>query len=150
MHFRDLQAADPSWLAPPKAAAWRRCVLDQKDATLERLKIAVKMRFASMAPADAQAVLGAERQLERAAADSNATYAARLVNAWTLWQRAGTALGLLWALTDAGYPEAIIAIARGLAFTLVNNEFVTTPLPAGSWACDARSEEHTSELQSQR
>jgi hypothetical protein len=128
----------PAWLLKPKGAAWLGGMGALKDATLERLKAAVKLRFASRAPSDGLAGLGDERVLERAPGDTDRTYAARLVDAWNLWRFGGTALGLLTALRDLGYTTAIVAIANGLAFSLGSGgALVTTVLPAESWACGA-------------
>ncbi len=130
----------PAWLLKPKGQAWLRCVGEAKDVTIERLKAAVKLRFASMAPTDGLAALGDERVLERGPSDTNATFAARLRDAWNIWRFGGTATGVLRALRDAGYGTAIIGIAKNRACSLdADGKLVTTTLPAGSWACDATS-----------
>lgn len=138
--INDLQALDPRWLSGPMGAAWRRASLDQKAVTLDRMKCAVKMRFPELAPADAQARIGVERQIDRSPVDTNATYGARLVDAWNIWRWSGTAYGVLLALRDAGYPHAMIAIVHGRLYSLASDgDLVIATLPAGSWRCDATS-----------
>ena len=99
----------------------------------DRLKRAVKQRFFSVAPADALARGGEERQLERAPGDTNATFSARLVSAWDLWAWGGTPLGLLTALTDAGYPGAYLEIVNRRQYHLSAGVLETVTLPAGMW-----------------
>lgn len=140
MSYRDyiVQRLASGWLQGPKNRAWLRASGDLKDSLVDRAKVAVKARFFKLAPADALQRGGAERQLERAPGDTNATFAARLVDAWDLWRFAGVAKGLLTALRDLGYSNAIVSIVNGLAYTLDGaGELVRTQLPAGSWACDA-------------
>ena len=108
-----LLSLDPGWLSTPKAQAWRRACLNQKDVTLDRLKRAIKMRFASLAPADAQAAIGYERLIDRGPSETNDAYAARLIDAWDIWRWGGTTFGILCALRDAGYPNAFTAIVNG-------------------------------------
>lgn len=139
MRYRDAipRLLAPGWLQTPKNAAWLRASGDLKDSLVERCKAAVKARFPLVAPRDALDVAGAERQLERGPAESNASFAERVAGAWNIWRWGGTARGLLQALSDSGYTTTVLAIVNGKAFTLVAGELVTTPLPAGTWACDA-------------
>lgn len=66
-------------------------------------RAAVKARFPEEAPADALGKIGADRSLEAAAGETDASYAARLKGAWDAWPLAGKALGILNQLWDAGY-----------------------------------------------
>ena len=109
---------DPGWLSDPKSQQWRRAVLAQKDASLDRLKRAIKMRLATLAPADAQDAIAWETQFERSASDTNASFGARLAARWQIWQWSGRAIGLLRALEAAGYTNVFLAIARSRAYWL--------------------------------
>ncbi len=139
MKYRDAipRLLAPGWLQTPKNAAWLRASGDLKDSLVERAKAAVKARFPLLAPRDALDSAGAERQLERGPSETNESFAARVVGAWNIWRWGGTAGGLLHALADSGYPDAILAIVGGKAYALVDGEVTTTTLPAGSWACAA-------------
>ena len=135
--INDMQALDPRWLAQPKGAAWRRASLNQKAALLDRARRVIKMRCPELAPADAQARIGSERQIERGPTDTPATYGARLVDAWNIWQWSGTAFGVLTALADIGYPAAVIEIFNGREYSLSDGALVTVKRDIGSWRMDA-------------
>jgi hypothetical protein len=134
--INDLQSLDPRWLAQPMGAAWRRASLNQKATILDRTRRALKMRFAELAPADAQALIGGERQIERGPQDTTATYGHRIVDAWNLWQWSGTAFGLLTALSDIGYPSAVIEIVNGWEYSLSSGQLVIVKRDPGSWHVD--------------
>ena len=51
------------------------------------------MCFAPLAPRDGTDQLGRERGLERGPSETNAAFAQRVVDAWGLWQWAGSAQG---------------------------------------------------------
>jgi hypothetical protein len=140
MLYRDFIARvlAPGWLQTPKNAAWLRASGDLKDSLVDRCKAAVKARFAKLAPRDGLDQLGAERQIERGPADTNASFAARVADAWNLWVWAGTAKGVLLAVRDAGYPNALVEIVNGNQYSLdANGEVTVQKLPPGSWAVDA-------------
>lgn len=139
--FKDfLKGAAPSWLLNPKGEAWMRGLGDGKDAALARLKEAVKARFTRFAPPDALLQIGIERQLGRARTDDDATYAARLQNAWNLWPWAGTATGVLGALFDQGYTNAQLVIAKGKIYSMnASRELVITDAPDGAFTFDPPS-----------
>jgi len=144
--YRALQTSPefaPGWLLRPRGAAWLAASGGLRDDVLDRLKAAVSLRFATRAPADGLARLGDERVLERSTTDTDATYAARLVDAWNLWHYAGTPFGLLRALYDQGYTGAYLETTGGAEFSLAGTDvedLVEFELPAGSWACFATDE----------
>jgi len=103
MLYRDFIPRElaPGWLQTPKNAAWLRASGDLKDSLAERCKDAVKVRFARLAPRDGLDQLGDERQIERGPSETNAAFAARVVDAsWHLGCWAGTAQSVLLALRD--------------------------------------------------
>jgi hypothetical protein len=136
MPYREYEAsadAAPRWLLGPRGAAWLESSGDTKDASCDELKAAVKLRFASTAPGDGLDLMGADRMIERAIGETNASYRARIIDAWNLWQFGGTAWGLLRALAGVGYPTATICIARGLRFSLDSNWDLVTEILPGGW-----------------
>jgi len=140
MLYRDFFPRElaPGWLQTSKNAAWLRASGDLKDSLADRAKAAVKARFARLAPRDALDLLGSERQLERGPSESDATFAEHVAGAWKLWQWAGTAKGVLVALRESGYPNALIEIVNGNEFRLdASGEAVIEHLPPGSWAVEA-------------
>ncbi len=120
MRYRDAipTLLAPGWLQTPKNAAWLRASGDVKDSLVERAKSAVKARFAATAPRDALDSLGSERQIERGPSESDTDYAARVAGAWETWQYGGTALGVLTALSEAGYASAVLPIVLGRYYAL--------------------------------
>lgn len=145
--YRELMRSpenSPGWLLRPRGAAWLSAVGVLKDGELERLKAAIKLRFATKAPPDGLARLGEDRVIERGPTDTDATYAARLVDAWNSWKFGGTPFGLLTALREAGfggdpaYPGPRLEIVNGHQFHLdLAGELVDTPLRSGLWSCHA-------------
>ena len=140
MLYRDFIPRElaPGWLQTPKNKAWLRASGDLKDSLAERCKQAVKVRFARLAPRDGLDQLGGERQIERGPAESNALFAARVVDAWNIWRWAGTAQAVLLALRDVGYPNALAEIVNGNQYGLdATGALDIQSLPSGSWSCDA-------------
>jgi hypothetical protein len=140
MLYRDFIPRElaPGWLQTPKNGAWLRASGDLKDSLAERCKQAVKVRFARLAPRDGLDQLGGERQIERGPSESNALFAARVVDAWSIWRWAGTAQAVLLALRDVGYPNALAEIVNGNQYGLdPTGALDIQSLPNGSWSCDA-------------
>lgn len=69
---------------------------------------AVKQRFENHCAPDALARIGENKNLERYYADTDATYRARLLRAFSLWQEAGTKQAVERALAAYGYPGAVV------------------------------------------
>src|SRR5690606_29819463 len=61
-------------------------------------------------PPDALPLIGAERQIERAPAETDAQYRARLLAGWTLWGEAGTPSFAANALAPFGVPESAVTV----------------------------------------
>lgn len=140
MDYRDYmpRVLAPGWMSRPKGAAWLRASGDLKDSIAERCKLAVKSRFARLAPPDGLSQIGGERRIEQAPIDTRATLAERVAHAWRLWAWGGTATGLLTALRDGGYPGAKLEIVNGVQYGLDGDgALVITALPVGSWLVDS-------------
>lgn len=95
-------------LSPPRlrgrwGSALMRVFGAVKDAIADAAKAAVKARLVELAPDDALAWIGRERNVERYPGETNAGYRARLLAAWETWFAAGTAAGLVAALGAAGF-----------------------------------------------
>jgi hypothetical protein len=127
----------PTFLLQPAGIAFEGGLGDAKDALADRIKLAVLARFPNYAPPDALQALGIERNLPRGPSETDATYAARLVNAWSTWPWAGTPYGLLQALKSAGYANVIITQVRRNYFSLdPNGNLVITSESGFSWTMD--------------
>lgn len=101
-----------TWLTEHVAPVWLRRTWGNKFVTVlgeqaDRLsnaaKDAVKCGMPESSPADALPYNGAARNLERYFYDSDAAFRARVVEAWTIWEAAGTAAQLIKQLGAAGY-----------------------------------------------
>lgn len=111
----------PTALQGPVGTAFESAFGAMKDAQLARLVASVKAKFPGLAPADALAAIGVERGMPRGGSESDAAYAARLLDAWNTWPFAGTAFGLLRAFYGTGYQNVVLAQVRGgKQFTLDN------------------------------
>lgn len=104
--------AAPPWLLNQDGEAFLRAIGDVRDGLVQQLKAGVKARFPGEAAPDALTEIGADRQLPRGPADTDATYAARLQGAWDAWSWAGTPTGVLNALWDAGYTNVVLLTQR--------------------------------------
>lgn len=124
----------PAFLRDSTADAWHRACGDAKDDEVDRLKRALKARMPLLAQPDAVAEIGIERGVERLPGESDASYAQRVVHAWESWQWAGTPYGVLVALSDLGYPGAVLVIPNGKSHRLVDGELTIEDLPTGSWS----------------
>lgn len=99
-----LRTLQPSWLRDPEGIdALHFAKGDAKDHLVEAAKDAVTSRFTGKAPTDALRLIGEERGLPRASGESDAAFALRLRQAWSIWPFAGTPYGVLLALKTAGY-----------------------------------------------
>lgn len=97
----------------PTGQAFQGALGDVEDSLIDRAKQAVKARFPLQAPPDALTAIGVERQMPQGPGESAAAYAARLVDAWTSWQWAGTPYGMLRAFYATGYTNVVLAQVRG-------------------------------------
>lgn len=97
----------------PTAQAFQGALGDVEDSLIDRAKQAVKASYPLLAPPDALTAIGAEMQLPQGPNEGTAAYAARLADAFSLWPWAGTPFGLLRALWDAGYTNAVLAQVVG-------------------------------------
>lgn len=123
--FQDYQQQlHPTWLQDPAGLAWGASFGAAKDVLLGNAQLAVKCQIIAtptqlpFGPDDSLALNGADRQIDRGQGESSSAYSARVLNAWNIWPFAGTAFGLLKALSDAGYPNVWIVQQLGQAYTL--------------------------------
>jgi hypothetical protein len=104
----------PNWIHDPVGNAYWATVGKVMDQQVQRMQIAVRCHFPMDAlkagMSDALDEIGKDRLLPRGGTtpggtdESEASLAARLVNAWETWKMAGTPRGLLLALKTAGFP----------------------------------------------
>src|SRR3954469_12789776 len=94
---RWMEEAAPPWLAGDVGAPVLRALRDQLDLLVERIREGVRQRFPELAAYDALTLTGYERQIDRSAVDTDATYAQRVREAWTTWPFGGTCYAMLRA-----------------------------------------------------
>src|SRR6267142_201537 len=115
------QSLVPTTMQRPVGQAFQGEIGDVEDAAMDRAKQSVKARFPLLAPPDALTAIGRERMIPQAPGESNASYAARLQDAWNTWPWAGTPFGVLRALYSSGYRNVVLAQVRGgVQYTLDN------------------------------
>lgn len=102
--FRDWQPTlQPTALRGTWGTAWAVSLGEHKDALVALSKEAVKARFLALAPSDALAAHGADRDMERGYEEGEASYRARLAGAWESWAWVGTRYGVGYAVGLLGY-----------------------------------------------
>ena len=94
----------PSWLLGPWGRAWHAVTGSVKEALAQASREATKARFAAIAPSDALPYAGGNVATSRARNETQSSFRARILAAWTRWVYCGTRKGLIDAL-DALYPE---------------------------------------------
>lgn len=104
----------PGWMHDPVGQAYWGSVGKVFDLQVERMKTGVRARCpedaAAMGMVDALEEIGRDRMLPRGGSTPGANdepladWAARLKNAWTTWEMAGSAKGLLTELAVQGFP----------------------------------------------
>jgi len=115
----------PNWMHDPVGNAYWGVVGAMIDQQVARMKLGLCARYPANALAasmsDALDKIGRDRMLPRGGTtpggtdESDASYAARLANAWATWKMAGTPRGLLLALKAAGFPTG------GITGTMIIN-----------------------------
>ena len=117
----------------PYGQAWLKAHGSVKDFLADRLRLAIKQRFAGLATPDALAALGVERQILRGPGEGDAAYAGRVAAAWASWPYGGTAFGVLSQLYAAGY-KSVVLLSRTSQYTLdVNGALVQTAIAGAGW-----------------
>lgn len=101
----------------PFVGTYARALGDYADSIEVLVDTGVKQRFPRLASKGGRAALGDERGLSRPLGASELEYGEKLQNAWVLWPKAGTPLGLLRALEDEGYNVEFVT-KRGWRYTL--------------------------------
>jgi uncharacterized membrane protein YeaQ/YmgE (transglycosylase-associated protein family) len=127
------KALAPPWLRDAVGDRWHETLGEKEDALAARAKDAVKASFSPGAPADALWRIGADCRIERLGGESDAQYRTRLGQAFEIWERAGTARGMVEALRDAGFEAARLMTAKGESAAIVpgTGEFSLSMLDAG-------------------
>jgi hypothetical protein len=126
-----------------QGAAWRALEPLGRafDKTLQASVDAVRMRYPSVCPPDALALLGRDRRLPRAPGESEASYRRRLLLWLDYWSHAGLPLGLLYAIQSyiyPGYSRVRMVTRDGWWYTLDEGASATmTPYEAMTLPCAA-------------
>lgn len=142
----------PNELVPPPlqgewSAKYLQLIGAELDETLDELTQAVRAPMPGGLPNTpatdaALALIGRERQLERYAGETAATYAERLRQAWVTWKFAGSHFGLLEQLYLAGFDSAHLYVVqksgKRVKFTAPDTLTITQGAP---WTMDAKPPE---------
>ena len=90
-------------LRGPWGTKWVTAFAAEYDWQKKRLTQSVLVRYPEYAPSDALALIGWERQIQRAPGESSVLYAVRLRDAWVTWTWAGTGPGILAGVASCGF-----------------------------------------------
>lgn len=88
-------SSQPPWLQDPLALAWAEAHGLLKDILVDGARHAVLLRLPDSAAPDSLPLIADERQLEPMPGETQASWVARLLAAWTAWQYAGTVKGVV-------------------------------------------------------
>jgi hypothetical protein len=115
-----LQNLPIPWLtAGAVGSKWATATGTVVDTYVGYMKQGIKARMPDFAPTDALPHIGADRKLIQGPNESNASFVARLVDAWGEWSRAGQARGVLEQLAYYTQSNAAIWVQQnGNAYTL--------------------------------
>lgn len=114
-----LQNLPIPWLVSgPVGSKWATATGTIIDTYVGYLKQGIQARMPDKAPLDALPHIGADRQLVQGSNESTASFAARLLDAWGQWGRAGTPCSVLEQLYYFGLSGAIWVQQNGLQYTL--------------------------------
>lgn len=87
----------------PFALAWAGAMGEQKDATVERARLAVLAGAITRTPDDGVARLGADAGIERVTGESLDSWRGRILGAWESWSWVGTRYGITLSVGLLGY-----------------------------------------------
>lgn len=128
------------WFAKaPVAGRIVRPIEKSFDKMLQGAIDAVRLRYPSVCPPDALALLGADRRIPRARNESIEAYRRRLLLWLDYWAHAGLPLGLLYAIQSyvyPGFPTVRIVTRSGYWYTLDEGASATqTPYEVATLPC---------------
>jgi hypothetical protein len=147
----------PTALQDPYGQSFERAQGIVFDYYAQQARVAVQQRFPQCAAADSLGALGQERLIDQgndiqlSSPETAVNYAARLRDAWNLWQLGGSAWGMLKAFAAQGYfPQIMcqnglsyqvdsmlnltITVGGPLTFPLWSEFFVYFATPPSSWS----------------
>lgn len=145
MKYRSwLKTQGPSWLRARNGQALSGEIGGEVDVQQDRLTQGLLARFPlkgsvgvdgryGLAPADALDQQGEDREMRRGPAETDASYGARLWDAWSFKVHQGSHWGILRSLQIAGYADMVIVQDNGRWAKLVGSTGVIgTDLSMGS------------------
>jgi len=125
-YFEAMPAAAVNWLRGPNGSKFLRALGLSMDQMAELWRVAVRQRFPWFASTDALAAMGDERGILHGPNESEDSYRARVFEAWTSWELAGSPKDLLLNLKLMGYPNTAIVQQNGLSYTLDGSDNLIT------------------------
>jgi hypothetical protein len=131
--FRDMSdAISPTWLNGPVGQRFRYSMSVLYDALSDAAGYANLARFPLHAPFDALPLLGADRQIVQGFAESNASYANRLVQWLDLWRAAGSPMGVLLAVLSLFLPTSVRVRTVDNSSNWNTYDYGANPFPIGA------------------
>jgi hypothetical protein len=99
----------------PVGQAWQGAMGELQDAAIDLFAQARRCRLPGDAPVDALAYLASERGLERTPSEAEEDWRKRLIEAWEIWDRSGTAVSIQDVCSWMGCPNAVVIRRKGHA-----------------------------------
>jgi hypothetical protein len=125
----------PKWLQNAWGKNYFSTLGGQLDLLSQQTTQAVLARTPQYGPTDALPVIGDDRSLVQGTSESNPSFIARLINAWSTWTQGGTALGLLLDLKAIGY-QPFIVTQQGYRYSLTVVDLLNAvAFGNGEWLC---------------
>ena len=131
--FRDMgDAISPTWLNGPVGQRYRYAMAVLYDALSDAGGYAVLSRFPLKAPFDAFPLLASDRQIDQGFAESDASFANRLIQWLDLWRAAGSAQSVLLAILGLFLPTSVAVRTVDNTSNWYSYPLSATPFPPGA------------------
>lgn len=105
-----------AWMGPIARRLWGGLARVVGDWAIDWLKAALDQQHPNTADEEALPLIGSGRRRYRGRNESVAAFRERLPRSFAEWERAGTALGLLWEMHLEGWTGAVIVQQNGRGF----------------------------------
>lgn len=118
-YSRWVQTITKAWMGATARRLWSGFATALGDLAVDWMRSAIYQQHPSLAADSSQPLIGNGRRLYQGRGESITSFKNRLPRWIREWQRAGTPLGLLWALWLEGFRSVVLVQQNGLGYQLV-------------------------------